>query len=318
MNVVFFGTPEFSVSSLKVLCETQGIRVVRVISMPDRRSGRGKKLQSPAVIEFAKEQNIPFYQTPNINKEDELISELEKSSIDFFIVLAFSQFLGKRLLGLPRLGAFNIHTSLLPKYRGAAPIQYALLNGDRKTGVSIQRMVKKMDAGDITYSHEVPIDEDETSETLFNKLQVEAATGLQSFLCQLVQDENSITYTAQDESKVSFAPIIAKADGLIDPWKESALKIFNKSKAYFPWPGTFIFINEQRLKVIETQIVSTAVETGIINHSFGTLIIGTREGSIRLSKVQLDGKKPINDSEYVNGVKNKISQLLITQKDSNE
>jgi len=311
-NIVFFGTPEFSVSSLKTLHNNPQINISRVVSMPDRKAGRGKRLQSPAVIDFAREEDLPFIQTANINKEEDFLSNLELEEIDFFVVIAFSQFLGSRLLSIPRLGAFNIHTSLLPKYRGAAPIQYALLNGDRETGVSIQRMVKKMDAGDIAYSHTVPIEEGETSQSLFNKLETQAAMGLEKFTDQLIEDESSLKLIPQDETKVSFAPIIAKADGLIKPKTESALEVFNKTKAYFPWPGTFIYINGQRLKVLESEIVSTTVEAGKVNHSFGTLIIGTCEGSIRLKRVQLDGKKPINDSEYINGVKNRVSQLEVT------
>jgi methionyl-tRNA formyltransferase len=318
LNVVFFGTPEFSVNSLETLANNPAINVVSVVSMPDRRAGRGKKMQSPAVIEFAKEKSISFIQTSNINKEEEYLNDLENRSIDFFVVLAFSQFLGSRLLNLPRLGAFNIHTSLLPKYRGAAPIQYALLNGDKTTGVSIQKMVKKMDAGDIVYSHDVAISPDETSASLFSKLQIEAAAGLSNFLEILTSDETKIQYLPQNEDDASFAPIITKSDGLILPAQESAKTIHCKSKAYYPWPGTFIYINGQRLKVIETELVSTHTACEEINLSFGTLIIGTIEGSIRLKTVQLDGKKPISDSEYINGVKNKVDKLIISQKDTNE
>ena len=316
LNIMFLGTPEFSVSSLKILHEELSeVNVVKVISMPDRKAGRGKKMQSPAVIEYARDQNLSFFQTANINKEEELLKELESSSIDIIIVIAFSQFLGSRILNIPRIGPFNIHTSLLPKYRGAAPIQYALLNGDKVTGVSIQKMVKKMDAGDIVYSHEVNISEEETSQTLFTKLESEASLGLRDFINEVIGDESSLNFLPQDESKASFAPIISKTDGLIKPLEESSNKIFNKSKAYFPWPGTYIYINDQRLKVINCEMVKSKVNAGTISTALGTLVVGTIDGSIRLKTVQLDGKKPISDSEYINGAKNKFPEFIITSKD---
>jgi methionyl-tRNA formyltransferase len=135
-RVAFCGTPEFSVPTLDLLSNHPHIELVKVISMPDRPAGRGMELKSPEVIEFAKTKKSPFFQTENINKEPQMIQELKELELDFIVVLAFAQFLGSEMLTLSRLGCFNIHTSVLPKYRGAAPIQYALLNGDKETGVS--------------------------------------------------------------------------------------------------------------------------------------------------------------------------------------
>ena len=148
LNVVFCGTPEFSLPTLSLLHIHPRVHLMHVISMPDRPAGRGQHIKSPPVIEYAKKHQLAFTQTENINKEENLINNLS-GKVDLIIVLAFAQFLGKSWLNLPHLGCFNIHTSLLPRYRGAAPIQYALLNGDTETGVSIQKMVSKMDAGDI-------------------------------------------------------------------------------------------------------------------------------------------------------------------------
>ena len=134
LNVVFFGTPDFSVGCLKTLLENDNINISYVVTMPDRPAGRGKHLKSPPVADFAKEHSIPLLQTSDINKETEFLNELKSAGIDFYIVVAFAQFLSTSVLNIPRLGPFNIHTSELPKYRGAAPIQYALLNGDKRTG----------------------------------------------------------------------------------------------------------------------------------------------------------------------------------------
>ncbi len=309
-RIVFFGTPEFSVSSLKALAESDHIEIVSVISMPDRPAGRGNKLQSPAVIEFAKESNLPFFQTSNINKESDFLESL--THIDFFVVIAFAQFLGTKLLSLPRLGAFNIHTSLLPKYRGAAPIQYALLNGDQVTGVSIQKMVKKMDAGDIVYEHVVPIDANETCDLLFKKLEIEAASGLMNFIKHLIDSDENIKYKPQDECNVSFAPTINKNDGLINPLENSAQDIYNKFRAYYPWPGIFLYTNDHvRLKLIKVSPTSQSVPAGVFSIDNGKLILGTRDGSLHLESIQLDGKKAVSDKDFINTLKSKQTSLLL-------
>lgn len=305
MKVVFFGTPEFSVPCLKLLHEHESIDVACVVSMPDRKAGRGKKLQTPPVAQYAKDHDLKLIQTPNINKDEEALQTLNSIQVDFFLVIAFAQFLGKKVLNLPKLGAFNIHTSLLPKYRGAAPIQYALLNGDQETGVTIQKMVSKMDAGDIAYFHKVPIDSKETSGSLFKKLEKEAALGLDEFLKDFIKAPSEISLTPQDEKMVSFAPTIDKQDGLIDPFHHSAEEIFNQSRAYSPWPGQFLFINDQRLKVTEVEVFPKEVEVGKISTEYGVLLLGTKQGSIRLSKVQPEGKKPQADSDFLNGLKSK-------------
>lgn len=313
-NVVFFGTPDFSVSSLKTLNELSDFNIKAVVTMPDRKSGRGQKLTPPPVAVYAKENELNLIQTENINKEIELLNNLE---IDFFVVIAFAQFLGSKLLSLPKYGAFNIHTSLLPKYRGAAPIQYALLNGDEYTGVCIQKMVKKMDAGDICYQHKVAITPEETSGSLFKKLEAEAAKGLKNFLINFSACNGDIEYTKQDESQVSFAPTISKNDGLINPFADNQEQIINKSRAYSPWPGLFIFFNGHRVKVHKVSKYDLDLGAGEINTEYGALILGSRNGSLRLEEVQPEGKKTISDKDFLNGFKSR-NEILVLDKDHYE
>jgi len=208
-RVVFFGTPDFSNSSLDALVNNPSVELCYVVTMPDRPAGRGKILKSPPVADFARSKKISLIQTENINKDDLAKTKLLECKPDLFIVLAFSQFLSKEILEIPAIGPFNIHTSLLPKYRGAAPIQYALLNGETKTGVSIQRMVKKMDAGNIIYEHDVIIEKHDNSQTLFEKLKEEAATGLNNFI-NLVVNNGDLEGKTQDERFASYAPTIKK------------------------------------------------------------------------------------------------------------
>lgn len=304
LKVVFLGTPDFSVPTLQKIFEHPGVDLVRVISMPDRPAGRGQKLKSPPVIEYAKNNNIAFSQTENINKDQELIDKLGQDEPDVFIVLAFAQFLGSKVLAIPSIAPFNIHTSLLPKYRGAAPIQYALLNGDNKTGVSIQRMVKKMDAGDIVYAKEVPIHPEETGGELWEKLQKEAAESCVEFLNKLLAGE--ISYCAQDETQVSFAPTISKEDGHLDFQNQTRTQIRNKIRAFDPWPGTYFFLDGKRMKIYSVKESIQKIEPGKAIIHDGGYHIGCLDGSLELEQVQYEGKAKTFMKEFLNGYRGEM------------
>ena len=309
LNVVFFGTPDFSVPTLEMLHQHPLINIIKIITMPDRPSGRGQELKSPPVAEYAKTHKLPLLQTENINREEEELQKLEKEEIDFFLVIAFAQFLGSRLLAIPKLGAFNIHTSLLPKYRGAAPIQYALLNGDSSTGVSIQKMVKKMDAGDICHSHPMDIAPYENGGMLFTRLKFQAALSTGVLIEEVLQ--NKLVFTAQDESAVSFAPTLQKEDGHLKFKEFTRREIQNRLRAFDPWPGVFCFLNETRLKVFEIEESNEKLGAGMIDFGSKGLIVGCSDGAIRLKSVQLEGKKRCSDFELLNGLKNKTTSFQI-------
>lgn len=303
IKVAYFGTPDFSVPSLEILKNHPHVDLKYVISMPDRPAGRGHQLKSPEAIEFAKQNKINFFQTENINKEELFLKDLEDAKIDVFFVLAFAQFLGDKLLNLPQIGCFNIHTSLLPKYRGAAPIQYAILNGDTETGVSIQKMVKKMDAGDIVFEKRVNIQDNETGGQLYTKLKFEAALSLNQFIYDIIN--NQITYKEQDESKVSFAPTLKREEGHIDFKNENLIQIKNKVQALYPWPGTYCFLNKKRLKIFYTKESDIKLSPGEISIDKNKFIIGCQDGSVEICDLQLEGKKRCLGPELINGLKNK-------------
>lgn len=309
LNVVFCGTPDFSVPTLELLVEHPHINIVSVITMPDRPVGRGLELKPPAIALFAKEKKLPLIQTENINREDKILSELENKNVDFILVLAFSQFLGSRILNLPQIGCFNIHTSILPKYRGAAPIQYALLNGDSTTGVSIQKMVKEMDAGDLVHFFEMPISKSENGGLLYTRLKFQAALSTNSLVHSIL--ENNLTFAAQDKSKVSFAPTLKKEDGFLNFRESTSEKINNQLRALDPWPGTYCFLGKNRLKVLSIEFSNKKLLPGELSCEHGMLIVGTKDTSLRLSKVQIEGKKTCTDTELLNGFKNKIVELII-------
>lgn len=308
-RVAFCGTPDFSVPTLELLSNHPDIDLRYVISMPDRPAGRGMELKSPDVIEFARSKGIPYFQTENINKEEDFKKKLRDEQLDFVVVLAFAQFLGDEMLKIARLGCFNIHTSILPKYRGAAPIQYALWNGDTETGVSIQQMVKKMDAGDLVHFRTVPIGPQETGGQLYAKLKQEAAVAMNDLIGKIREDK--VTYTKQNESKVSFAPTLKKEDGLLKFGEKTTTQILNLIRACDPWPGTYCFLNGKRMKVLKAERYHAGIGAGKAKNDMGSLIVGCTDGTLRLSEVQLEGKKACSDRELLNGIK---TDIIISEK----
>ena len=308
LNVVYCGTPDFSVPTLIELFNNPAINLVGVITMPDRPAGRSLELKSPPVAEFSKTHNIPLFQVENINREPEVLDALEKLDIDFILVLAFAQFLGSRILNMPKLGCFNIHTSILPKYRGAAPIQYALLNGDTSTGVSIQKMVKEMDAGDLVHFDELSIAPDENGESLYNRLKDQAALSTKALIEKILN--NQLVYTPQDPAGVSFAPTLKK-DGFLNFKESDYKKIYNQIRALDPWPGTYCFLNGQRLKVFKIEKLQRNLAPGVTSTDHGHLAIGIKDASIRLVSIQLEGKKVCSDTELLNGLKNKGGEIIL-------
>jgi len=312
LNIVFCGTAEIAIPTLELLANHPRVNLLKIISMPDRPAGRSLQLKSPAVAEFAKNHNLPLFQTANINQEDDLYRELKSLTFDVLFVFAFAQFFGKKFLELAEIGPFNVHTSLLPKYRGAAPIQYALLNGDSYSGISIQKITEKMDAGDLVLSHQVEIDPRDNAGSLHDKLQLEAVSCTEEFLVKVLN--NRLTLTPQDESKASFAPSLKKEDGFIDFKTQTKTAILNKLRALSPWPGIYFFLNNKRLKILEMTLEKTKVVAGEINVDFGTLLVGSRDGTLRLTKVQAEGKKPYSDKDFLNGLQKNIKNSLALTK----
>lgn len=225
------------------------------------------------------------------------------------MVLAFAQFLGDEMLKMARLGCYNIHTSILPKYRGAAPIQYALWNGDTETGVSIQQMVKKMDAGDLVHFRTVSIGAQETGGQLYAKLKEEAAVAMNDLIQKIIDDK--VTFTKQDESQVSFAPTLKKEDGLLKFGEKTTTQILNLIRALDPWPGTYCFLNGKRLKVLKAEKYHSGIGAGKARNDMGSLIVGCTDGTLRLSEIQLEGKKACSDRELLNGIK---TDIIISEK----
>ncbi len=311
LKIVFCGTPEFCLPSLQALHQSPAVDLKYVVSMPDRPARRGQRPLPPAVADYARKHNLTLIQTADLNAEKEIIEQFERAQLDMIVVIAFAQFLGKRLLALPRLGCFNLHASLLPRWRGAAPIQYALLNGDRETGVSIQKMVRQMDAGDIFWQGKVAITESTNQQELFTQLAHKATLGI----CELIKAALSgdIPLTPQDESVASFAPTLKKSDGLLRFRQESACKLSHQVRAFFPWPGSYFFLNGLRTKVHSAQESGRKLSPGEVETRWGSLLVGCRQGCLHLTRVQLEGKKAMSDDELLRGLKNRFSHFELSE-----
>ncbi|MBF0361884.1 MAG: methionyl-tRNA formyltransferase [Oligoflexia bacterium] len=319
LNLIFCGTPDFCLPTLDLLINHPNIFLSHIITPTSKPVGRGHKIAPPPVAQFALDNNISLFQTENINKEIEFLNQFQlpdgKNQPDIILVLAFCQFLAKKILDLPAIGCFNIHASILPKLRGAAPIQHAILQGEKSTGITIQKMVKKMDAGDVVQKDIISISEKETGGQLFTRLKFLAALSTNSFIENVLNSSSnsSLNYEKQDEANVTYAPCLQREDGHINFAKDDYITIDRKVRALDPWPGTYCFLNNKRLKIFEVTPITMNIniKAGEVKRDMGGLIVGINPGTpgikvLRLSRVQLEGKKCCSDVELLNGLREDI------------
>ena len=307
-RIVFFGTPSFALPSLETL--TRGSdEVVAVVTQPDREKGRGRKVIASPVKELALQKGLPILQ-PEKAREVSFQETLKGFGADLFVVAAYGQILPKSILSLPKYGAINVHASLLPKNRGSAPIAWAILNGDKKTGITTMLMDEGMDTGDILLESEIPIQKDETTETLQDRLASLGARVLAETLEQM--KKGKIHPTPQDHSKATYAPMLKKEDGRID-WIKGAEEIDRQVRAFHPWPGAYTEWQGQILKIYKGD-----VRKGKGAGKAGTVLwvgtdfieIGTGEGSYVLKEVQLEGKRRMSTRDFLSGHLVSVGEVL--------
>lgn len=296
-RIIFMGTPSISAKVLEGLI-LNGYHVVAVIAQPDRPVGRKKILEPVPTKVVAEKYNIPVYQPIKIRKEYEFVNELQP---DVIVTLAYGQIVPQGLLDIPRLGCINLHGSLLPKYRGAAPIQYALINNEKKTGMTLMKMVKEMDAGEMYATEEVEISDDDNSTSLFEKM---GGAALRLILRELPKYlEGKLPGIPQDESQVTFAPSIKPEEEKID-LNKSKEEIFGLIRGLSEAPGAYIYLGELKLKIYRAMIVSSESlgEVGeIVKADKGGLYLQTNNGIISLLDLQLEGKKRMDYKSFING-----------------
>ena len=305
-RIIFMGTPEISASVLEGIISS-GYNVIAVIAQPDRPVGRKKVLMPVPTKEVALRHNIPVYQPVKIRKEYEFVKELEP---DVIITLAYGQIVPQGLLDIPPLGCLNLHGSLLPKYRGAAPIQYALMNNDKVTGMTLMKMVKEMDAGEMYATEEVIIEESDNSTSLFKKMGEAALRLILKELPTIL--EGKLVGTPQDESQVTFAPSIKPEEEKLDLDK-SKEELHGYIRALSDVPGAYLYLEGLKFKIYRSSIVSDELigKIGeIVKADKKGLHLQTKNGVLSLLDVQLEGKKRMDYMSFINGHPNLLHELL--------
>lgn len=310
MKIVFFGTSEFAAGVLRII--SKKCSVIAVVTQPDRKKGRSLKIWPPPVKIEAEKSGITVFQ-PLDADEPQFVAKIKQLDGDAFVVVSFGQILGKDLLNASKFGSLNIHPSLLPKYRGAAPIHRAVLAGEEKTGVTIIKMNEKLDAGDIVLQKELKIEENDTSEILSDKLAVMGADLLIEAM-RLIE-EGKAKFTKQNESEATLAPKLKKEDGIIR-WDSSTTSILNMIRALKPWPGTYSTLDGRMLKIISAEEVKgsdfgkfSPGEIIVADEKKG-FIVKTKDGAISILKVQTEGKKEMPAELFLRGRKVKVGAKL--------
>lgn len=301
MRIIFMGTPDFAVASLKALLDN-GENVVAVVTNPDKPAGRGQKLNQSAVKQFALTNNLPVLQ-PEKLKNEEFLSELKSYHADLQVVVAF-RMLPEVVWNMPPLGTINVHASLLPQYRGAAPINHAIINGEEKTGVTTFLLQHEIDTGNILLSQEVNIENSDNAGTLHDKLMMAGATTLIKTIDAL--KNNSLTPTPQDtviESTLKHAPKIFKEDCAID-WNQENIVIYNKIRGLSPYPASFTMLGGKTLKIfeVETEQTITDLKPGEYTTDHKSFLkFASKNGLINVLSLQLEGKKRMSIQEFLRG-----------------
>ncbi|MDO4384338.1 MAG: methionyl-tRNA formyltransferase [Eubacteriales bacterium] len=298
MKIVFMGTPEFAVPSLEKLVEV-GHEIPLVVTQPDRKGNRGKVTFSP-VKECAIQHNIPVEQPYQIREDEEFMAKLESLQPDFIVVAAFGQILPERVLNIPKYDCVNVHGSLLPKLRGAAPMQYSILQGDSVSGVTIMKMAKGLDTGDMISQAEMNI-EGMTIHEFSEKLAILGADLLVKTLPEIA--DGNATYTPQNEEESSYASMIRKTDGLTD-FSGSAAEEERKIRAYDPWPALYSYLNGKQMKFFQAEVLEDDEEhaPGVISAvDKNSFTVDCGRGRLRILEVQLQGKKRMSAGDFLRG-----------------
>lgn len=302
MKIVFMGTPDFAVAALESLIEA-GHEITAVVTQPDKPKGRSKELQFSPVKECALRHNIPVLQPVRI-KRPEAIEELAQYEADIYVVAAFGQILSQQILDMPKYGCLNIHASLLPKYRGASPIQHAVLDGEEKSGVTIMQMDAGLDTGDMLYKKEIVLAADETFETLHDRLMAIGGEAIVEALPLL--EAGKLTPVKQNDEESCYASLISKEMGRID-FSATAAEIDRKVRGMNPWPSAFSAFRGKQVKIWKVQIAEgeyDGCEPGsvcLVEKDGFTVKAG--EGAVKILELQLEGKKRMTARDFLLGVK---------------
>ena len=297
MKIVFMGTPDFAIPSLKILIENNH-QILAVVTTPDKERGRGQKITFTAVKQFAVENNIPVYQPEKLKGNNEFVELMKSLNPDLFVVVAF-RILPKEVFEIPKCGSFNLHGSYLPKYRGAAPIQWTLINGDEETGLTTFKLAEKVDTGNIYLQEKVKINPDDNFESLHDRMSLIGADLVYKTVTMI--ENRSFKLQAQDDSLASPAPKISKETCLID-WNKPASEIHNLIRGLSPHPVAYFLHNSKVIKIYKSEIVKDLnLKPGEFYQSKTELFIGCGKDALKIIEIQQEGKKRMNTEEFLRG-----------------
>jgi methionyl-tRNA formyltransferase len=296
MRIIFFGTPSFAVPSLEALIQS-GEEVTAVVTQPDKRKGRDRLLSPPLVKELAKEKGIRISQPVSIKNNQLFFDELRGMNPELIVVVAYGKILPAQILKLPEYGCMNVHASLLPKYRGAAPVQWAILKGEKSTGVTTMLMDEGLDTGDILLQRETDIVDEDTAETLGRKLSEMGAR----LLSETIQGiKGGLLKPMPQTGTPSYAPPLKKEDGRIR-WASPAAEIVNCVRGMYPWPCAYCYLNNERIKIIKARAHAGHGTAGRIERAEEDLVIGTADGLLSILELQPEGKRVMTVKEFLQG-----------------
>lgn len=303
MDLIFLGTPQFAVPSLERTVAA-GHHVIAVYTQPDRPKGRGQREAMPAVKEAALRLGLPVRQPERVRKP-EIIEELRGMKPDAMIVVGYGQIIPQAILDIPPLGIINVHASLLPKYRGAAPIQWAIARGESRTGVTTMRIDAGLDTGDMLLKWETEIGAEETAVELGERL----ATAGADLLARTLKTLPSIKPEPQDNEQATYAPILKKDDGHVD-WSTPRQEILNRIRGLVPWPGCYGFLRGARMHLWKARANDGAIPPGELRADRRKLFAGCSDGSIEILELQLEGKKRMDATSFLNGFQLHAGEIL--------
>lgn len=313
IKIIFFGTPEFAEVILKSLVSNK-YDISAVFTQPDKKVGRRQEVAHSPVKKLALKNKIKIFQSESL-RDSELAEKIKKVGADLFIVAAYGKILPKDILEIPKYGAINIHASLLPKYRGASPVQYAILAGDKETGITLMKMNEKMDEGDILKQKKIEIGEDETADVLLERLSKIGADMIVDFVPKWISGK--IKPVQQNHRETTYCKQVLREDGKIN-WNFPAEEIYRQWRAYHPWPGIYSTLSgknqSKRLKLLEIEIVpniNTGEKLGKIIEYNQKVAVQTEKGLIILKKIQLEGKKKMDIAEFLRGNVGFVGSSLI-------
>ena len=309
MKIVFMGTPDFAVGTLEALIQA-GHELIGVVTQPDKPKGRGKSLMATPVKEVALKHQIPVYQPQKV-RETEFTENLRRLAPDVIVVAAFGQIITKEILEIPRYGCINVHASLLPAYRGAAPIQWAVINGEKESGVTIMQMDEGLDTGDMIDKVVVPLAEDETGGSLFDKLS-QAGAGLCVKVLKDLEEGKAVREKQPVESTTAYASMISKKMGEVN-WNESAKSIEQLIRGLNPWPSAYTKLQGKTLKLWQAQVEEQEEEGRpgeILRVEKDAFYVKTGKGLLKIKEVQLEGKKRMDTGAFLRGFHLNTGELL--------